>query len=153
VYPYRNEAQQAARFSYKPHYIHPAWKLGYTSDSSAGTLGGCPTKEPKESLCHLACAAAVRPTWSVGPNHDVGRPSEQFYLLRQSQLPELTLLPNRQTRILAKRKKAHRLERTFFEPATRMVYSCFCHNISRLGFSVDIITRRPVTANLEYIRG
>jgi hypothetical protein len=34
-----------------------------------------------------------------------------------------------------------------------MTYSCFCHIISRLGYSVDASTRRPVTASLVYIRG
>jgi len=86
--------------------------LGYTSDSPAGILGDCQTKEPKESLGHLTCAAAVRPTWLVGPNRDAGRASGQFYPLRQSQLLELIPPPNRPTdQISAKKKgKVHRLE-------------------------------------------
>jgi len=33
--------------------------MNYTSGGSAGTLGDWPTKEAKESLSHLTCAAAV----------------------------------------------------------------------------------------------
>lgn len=46
-----------------------------------------------------------------------------------------------------------RRARTFFDPVTRTVYSCFCHIINRLGCSIDESTRRPVTASLLYIRG
>jgi hypothetical protein len=72
VGPRHNEAQQpppepgakttipSLSFA-QPHYPR-AWKMGYTSDSSVGPLGDCSTKEPKVSLGHLTCAAAVRPT-------------------------------------------------------------------------------------------
>lgn len=48
-------------FSYS-RTIHRVGKMGYTNDCSAGPLGDCPTKEPKESLDHLTYAVAVRPT-------------------------------------------------------------------------------------------
>ena len=61
--------------------------------------------------------------------------------------------------MLVRRSKASlehglgRRVRTFFDPVTRTVYSCFCHIINRLGCSIDESTRRPVTASLLYIRG